>query len=96
MEDGLENRIRDLEGRPAEPGGDAGAGRRRERRSWPWGVIIATILVGLTAGRPLLERLLPWLNGPAPSWVGLLVLAMPVVAAAALTAVAAGATDTHP
>jgi len=54
--------------------------RRSRRRAWPWGVLIATVLIGLTTGRSFLEQTFPWLRGPAPSWMGLLVLAIPVVA----------------
>src|ERR1700755_2688381 len=53
--------------------------RRSRRRSWPWGVAIAAALIGLTTGRPFLEQTFPWLKGPAPDWMGLLVLAIPVV-----------------
>jgi hypothetical protein len=62
-------------------------GRKLGRKSWPWGVLIATTLFGLIAGGPFLRRHVHWMDGPAPSWVGLLVLAVPVVVGALYIAV---------
>jgi uncharacterized membrane protein len=83
MEDDFEKRIADLVGRPAEPADDPDAGRgfRHDVRAW-WLLVAIAVLIGLANARPILERIFPGLQDPAPSWVGLLVLALPVVAVA--------------
>ena len=83
MDDDIEKRIADLERRPAEPADDPGAdpGIRRWVKVW-WIPVAIAVLTLLANARPLTERFFPVLRNPAPSWLGLLVLAMPVVAIA--------------
>jgi predicted CDP-diglyceride synthetase/phosphatidate cytidylyltransferase len=83
MEDDLEKRIADLEGRSAEPadGPETHQGFRHRVRAW-WLIVAIAVLTLLGNSRPTLERFFPGLQNPAPSWVGLLFLAMPVVAIA--------------
>lgn len=81
MEDDLEKRIADLEGRPAEPADEADEHSviRRAVKLWWMAVAVAVLTV---LGYAPLERIFPVLRNPAPSWVGLLVLATPFVAVA--------------
>ena len=79
MEDDLEKRIADLEGRPTEPAADQGF--RHKFRAW-WIPVAIAVLTLLGYSRPTLERVFPVLRNPAPDWLGLLVLALPVVAIA--------------
>jgi hypothetical protein len=91
MEDDLEKRIADLEGRRAEPAINAEnpfedpEELRRGVVQWVrghWEIIAIAVLMVLGASLTKLERIIPALNQPAPDWVGLLVLALPVTAVA--------------
>jgi ABC-type proline/glycine betaine transport system permease subunit len=78
-EDDLEKRIADLEGRPAEP---VGGGGIRQKTKAGWVVVALAVLTALVNARPFFERVFPGLKNPAPEWMGLAVLAIPVVAVA--------------
>src|SRR5689334_18655158 len=74
-----EKRIAELEGRPAPI---RARGRRRQpwHSPWVWWMLILAILIGFRYSVPALLHTFPALNRPAPDWVGLLVLALPLAA----------------
>ena len=89
MEDDLERRIADLEGRPAqsiEPTVDAGEpdavhGLGHWLRShWMQIAIVVLTVFGYSLHK--LGGIFPALDQPAPDWVGALFLALPVTAVA--------------
>ena len=51
----------------------------KRRTGWPLGIVIVTVLIVLVTERRTLERMFPALHGPAPAWMGLAMLAIPVV-----------------
>ncbi len=53
---------------------------RRRRSAWFWWLFVMALLLVAQAGLPVLDHSIPAMNRPAPSWVGLLVLVMPLVA----------------
>lgn len=81
MDDDLERRIADLEGRPVEPVGDSGEDSVMRRATKLWWMPVAIAVLTVLAYAPL-ERFFPALRNPAPSWVGLLVLITPFAAVA--------------
>jgi hypothetical protein len=89
MEDDLEKRIADIEGRgpginEQNPFEDPEA-LRGGVVQWirgHWEVIAIAVLMVLGASLTKLERIIPALNQPAPDWVGPLVLAVPFTAVA--------------
>lgn len=88
MEDDLEKRIADLEGRPALSGDDAGEDSpiRRAAKAY-WMPVAIAVLTLVAYSLTTLERFVPVLKNPAPSWVGLLVLITPFAAVAVYVAV---------
>lgn len=87
-EDDLEKRIADLEGRAAELADDLSEHGpiRRAIKTYRMPVAIA-VLTLLAYSLTTLERHFPVLKNPAPSWVGLLALAIPFGAVAVYFAV---------
>lgn len=81
MDDDLEKRIADLEGRPAQPADHISEkhGLRHKAKVW-WVLVAIAILTAVANARPFFERVFPQLNEPAPEWMGLAALAIPVVA----------------
>lgn len=82
-EDDLEKRIADLEGRAAEPVDDPGedSAIRRAVKTY-WMPVAIAVLTLWAYSLSTLERFFPALKSPAPSWVGLLALAIPFAAIA--------------